>query len=301
MTVSGHQTTSTKLSLIVASLDEGEELHETLRSVFAGSVLPDEVIVVDDGSIDGSCDALERDEWRSRSVRVHRIERHGIAAARNIGSRIANGAHLAFLDAHCRLDPRCLSELQIALDARPDAIVAPSICDYGSNVYGCGVRLIDADLRVRWLPPTGTNGASHHLPIAPGGCLALSRVTFDHLGGFGKFRELGQEDVEFGLRAWRAGVDVLAVTSARLAHRFRSIPPYSFKSTSRAFNVARIALVHFDGRRREECLRKVIGTPRAAEVLVDAFTSDWEAQRNAIASVSKRKIEEFFDNFGDWQ
>ena len=300
MTVSGHQTPSTKLSLIIASLDEGEELHETLRSVFAGSVLPDEVIVVDDGGTDGSCDALERDEWQARSVRVHRIERRGIAAARNIGSRVAKGGQLAFLDAHCRLEPHCLAQLQAALAARPDAIVAPSICDYGSDLYGCGVRLIDAELRVRWLRPSITNGASR-LPIAPGGCLALSRVTFDHLGGFGVFRELGQEDVEFGLRAWRAGVDVLAVPSAKLAHRFRSTPPYSFKASSRGFNVARIALVHFDGRRREECLRKVIGTPRAAEVLVDAFTSDWEDQRKAIASISKRTIEAFFDHFGDWK
>ena len=298
--VSAHQTISTNLSLIIASLNEGEELHETLRSIFAGSVLPDEIIVVDDGGTDGGCSALERDEWRSRCVRVHRIERLGIAAARNTGSRLATGARLVFLDAHCRLDPHCLAAMQAALDARPDAIIAPSICDYHSNVYGCGARLIDAELRVRWLPSLVANGAFHHLPIAPGGCLALSRATFDLLGGFGVFRELGQEDVEFGLRAWRAGINVLAAPSAKLAHKFRATPPYSLTSTSRAYNVARVALVHFDGRRREECLRKVIGTPRAAEVLVDAFTSDWEDQRNAIAAISKRTIEAFFENFGDW-
>jgi GT2 family glycosyltransferase len=300
MTVSGHPTPATKLSLIISSLDEGEELQQTLQSVFAGSVLPDEVIVVDDGGTDGSCQALEREEWRARSVRVHRIERLGIAGARNAGSRIATGDHLAFLDAHSRLEPQCLALLQAALAARPDVIAAPSICDYGSNLYGCGVRLIDAELRVRWIPPAIGNEATH-LPIAPGGCLALSRVTFDRLGGFGAFRELGQEDVEFSLRAWRAGVDILAVPSAKLAHRFRPIPPYSFKWTSRGFNVARIALVHFDGHRREECLRKIIGTPRAAETLVDAFTSDWEDQRQAIASIAKRTIEGFFDKFGDWK
>ena len=121
--VSAHQTISTNLSLIIASLNEGEELHETLRSIFAGSVLPDEIIVVDDGGTDGGCSALERDEWRSRCVRVHRIERLGIAAARNTGSRLATGARLVFLDAHCRLDPHCLAAMQAALDARPDAII----------------------------------------------------------------------------------------------------------------------------------------------------------------------------------
>lgn len=300
MTGSGHRTTSSNLSLVIASLDEGNELHETLRSVFAGSVLPHETLVVDDGGTDGSCKALERNAWREHGVRVHRIERRGIAAARNIGSRLTKGAHLAFLDAHCRLDPHCLASLQSALDVRPDAIFAPSICDFHGDVYGCGARLIDANLRIRWLPPPVANGAWHHLPIAPGGCLALSRATFDLLGGFGVFRELGQEDVEFSLRAWRAGVDILAAPSARLAHQFRPTPPYHLASTSRAYNVARIALIHFDGRRREECLRKVIGTPRAAEVLVDAFTSDWQDQKNAIAAISNRTIEAFFETFGDW-
>jgi GT2 family glycosyltransferase len=290
---------SVTLSLIISTLDEGLDLHETLRSVFGGLLVPVETIVVDDGGSDGSWTVLERDGWRSRGVEVHHIERSGVAAARNIGAKLANGAHLAFLDAHCRLDTLCLARLDAALVARPDAIVAPAICDFGSTVYGCGARLIDAELRVRWLPPYAASGGFYAVPIAPGGCLAVSRMMFDRLGGFGAFRELGLEDVEFSLRAWCAGVDVLAVPSARLAHKFRPNPPYRLSSASRAYNVARTALIHFDGLRREECLRKIIGAPRAAEVLVEAFASDWERQRNAIGST--RAIEAFFDNFGDWR
>lgn len=124
---------------------------------------------------------------------------------------------------------------------------------------------------------------------------------FERLGGFGAFRELGLEDVDFSLRAWRAGIDVLAVPSARLEHRFRPYPPYRLSSASRAYNMVRVALVHFDGSRREECLRKVIGTPRAAEVLVEAFAGDWEAQRDAVEAASVRSAEAFFERFGDWR
>ncbi len=292
---------STTLSLIISSLDEGAELHETLRSVCAGSIVPAETIVVDDGSTDGSCTALEEEEWRALGVRVYRVERGGIAAARNAGGGLAKGAHLAFLDAHCRLDTHCLDRLHAALAARPDAILAPAICDVGSRVYGCGARLIDADLRVRWLPPAAEDEPFRSVPVAPGGCLVVGRATFERLGGFGAFRELGLEDVEFSLRAWRAGVDILAVPSARLSHRFRPYPSYRLSSASRAYNLARVALVHFEGSRREECLRKIIGTPRAAEVLVEAFASDWEDQRNTVVAISSRTIEAFFDNFGDWR
>jgi GT2 family glycosyltransferase len=295
------QTRSTTLSLIISTLDEGAELHETLASIFAGSVVPAETIVVDDGGTDNSCAALQRDDWRARNVIVHRIERSGIATARNVGSTLAKGQHFVFLDAHCRLDNLCLAELDAAMIARPDAILAPAMCDFGSTVYGCGARLIDADLRVRWLPPPTASSAFVPVPIAPGGCLAVGRAKFARLGKFGAFRELGQEDVDFSLRAWRAGVEVLAVPSAKLMHRFRPNPPYSLSSASRAYNVARIALIHFDGLRREACLRNIIGTPRAAEVLVDAFVSDWEDQRKQIAATSSNTIEAYFEHFGDWR
>jgi GT2 family glycosyltransferase len=300
MTLLG-QTRSTTLSLILASLDEGAELHETLKSVFAGSVIPSETIVIDDGGSDESCEALDRDHWRAQSLKVYRIERSGVAAARNFGAKLATGGHLVFVDAHCRLDPHCLAALHAGLIAHPDAILAPAICDIGEAVYGCGARLIDAELRVRWLPPAEPGNGCYPVPIAPGGCLAIGRSTFERLKGFGAFRELGQEDVDFSLRAWRVGVDVLAAPSAMLAHRFRPNPPYPLSSSSRAYNVARIALIHFDGSRREECLRKIVGTRRAAEVLVDAFASDWAEQRSTIEAISSRTTEAFFRHFGDWK
>ncbi|MFG2298315.1 glycosyltransferase family 2 protein [Streptomyces sp. NPDC048603] len=297
----GRQPGAPPVSLVVSTLNEGAELHATLESVFAGSVAADETIVVDDGGTDGSCAVLERAEWRARGVVVRRIRRSGVAAARNEGARLARGTHLVFLDAHCRLERNCLARLRAALDARPDAVLAPAVRDAGGTAAGCGARLIDAHLRVRWLPPEPEGTAVYPVPLAPGGCLAVHRETFDRLGGFGAFRELGLEDVDFGLRAWRAGVDVLAVPGARLAHRFRPYPPYRLTCTSRAYNMARVALVHFDGPRREECLRKVIGTPRAAEVLVEAFAGDWEARRAAVEATSVRSMEAYFARFGDWR
>jgi GT2 family glycosyltransferase len=290
-----------ELTLIISTLDEGAELHETLLSVFAGSVTPAQTIVVDDGGTDHSCAILEQTDWRARNVVVQHIRRSGVAAARNAGAIHAATRYLLFLDAHCRLQRDCLARLQSSLRAAPDAVHAPAIRDVDDDddTLGCGARLIDPALRIQWLPSReGQDRTS--LPIAPGGCLAMSQATFTKLGGFGQFRELGLEDVDFSLRAWRAGVDLLAVPSAQLAHQFRPHPPYRLCSASRAYNLARVALIHFDGRRREDCLRSIIGTPRAAEVLVEAFASDWEDQRIQLATTSLRPIEAFFARFGDW-
>jgi GT2 family glycosyltransferase len=288
------------LSLVVASLNEGAELYETLRSARSGVVVPGEIVVIDDGSTDGSCDELNEQQWRDDGVRLIRGARLGIAGARNAGCRAARGTNLVVIDAHCHLERDCLAVLTAALEKWPEAIIAPAIRDRNDTVYGCGVHLVDARLRVRWLSPPPMDGGRYELPLAPGGCLAMRRATFERLGGFGSFRQLGQEDVEFGLRAWRAGVTVLAAPAARLEHLFRSTPSYPVASTTRAYNVARVALTHFDGPRRYECLRTIIGTPRAAEALLDAITSDWQAERARIDAISVREVEGFFDRFGDW-
>jgi hypothetical protein len=61
-----------------------------------------------------------------------------------------------------------------------------------------------------------------------------------------------------------------------------------------------LALVHLPPVRRAMCLSTLIGTPRASEVLVDAFCSGWEEQRRTLDANSLRSSDEFFERFGDW-
>jgi glycosyltransferase involved in cell wall biosynthesis len=282
------------LSVIISTLDEGEELHATLRSLFSCAQPPEEVIVVDDGGGDGSCAALSHEEWQSFPLKVASIARRGIAGARNFGRSLARMPRIAFVDAHCRLEGGALSALRAALDQRPNAVLAAAIRDRGGAVFGCGAELIGPELRTRWLPPDTAAGELRPVPIAPGGCLAMETRVFDALGGFDDLRELGLEDVEFSLHAWRMGFEVLGVPRARLEHSFRSTPHYQLRSTSRGYNLARIALVHFDGIRRDSSLRSLIGLPRASEILLDALVSDWEQRRVMIGARCGRSAEEVF-------
>ena len=68
---------------------------------------------------------------------------------------------------------------------------------------------------------------------------------------------------------------------------------------SRQNEPGRHAKVHFVGS-GAKCLRKIIGAPRAAEVLIDAFVSDWEDRRNQIAARSAQPMNGI-EHFGDWQ
>jgi glycosyltransferase involved in cell wall biosynthesis len=82
------------VSVIVPVYNREAFVRETLESVFAQDYEPFEVIVVDDGSTDGSGDIVRSFDF----VRYIRQENHGPAAARNAGIAVAQGEFLAFCD-----------------------------------------------------------------------------------------------------------------------------------------------------------------------------------------------------------
>lgn len=84
------------VSCIIPVFNGEAYLGEALESVFTQTLLPAEVIVVDDGSTDGTRDVIDRFGGRIRYVRQ---DNRGPAAARNHGIALATGPLLAFLDA----------------------------------------------------------------------------------------------------------------------------------------------------------------------------------------------------------
>src|SRR5215472_1245425 len=79
-----------------------------------------EVIVVDDGSTDGTARILER---YGTQVRILTQENHGPAAARNAGASLAHGEYLAFLDADDAFMPYKLAATVPVLDQVSAAVL----------------------------------------------------------------------------------------------------------------------------------------------------------------------------------
>ncbi|TVR53593.1 MAG: glycosyltransferase family 2 protein [Spirochaetaceae bacterium] len=84
------------VSVVIPTYNRKAAVARAVRSVLAQSVAPSEIIVVDDGSEDGTSDALAG-EFGS-SIFVLRTERHGVAAARNAGVAASSAPLVAFLD-----------------------------------------------------------------------------------------------------------------------------------------------------------------------------------------------------------
>jgi glycosyltransferase involved in cell wall biosynthesis len=93
-----------KLSVVIPTFNEASTLAEAIRRVRAAP-LPKEIIVVDDGSIDGTSGALEL--LRGDDLRVFRHERNqGKGAALKTGFAKVSGSVILIQDADLEYDPR---------------------------------------------------------------------------------------------------------------------------------------------------------------------------------------------------
>ncbi|MGH7925288.1 MAG: glycosyltransferase family 2 protein [Candidatus Binatus sp.] len=84
-----------EVSVIIPTYNRRAMLREAIGSVLAQSIEGLELIVIDDGSTDGTAEALARLE---RTIRFERIDHRGPAAARNRGVALARAPVIAFLD-----------------------------------------------------------------------------------------------------------------------------------------------------------------------------------------------------------
>lgn len=95
--------------MIIPTYNRREELARSLNSVFEQTLPPKEVIVVDDGSTDGTAQWVRQ---RYPAAMLIEQENQGVSAARNHGIRHSSGPWLAFLDSDDAWLPKKL-ELQV--------------------------------------------------------------------------------------------------------------------------------------------------------------------------------------------
>jgi glycosyltransferase involved in cell wall biosynthesis len=243
-----------RVSIVITSLNEGELLRQTVDNHLARLPRDGEIVVVDDGSTDGSADFLNNAYDGVTLLRP--TERLGVARARNFGAEHAQGDVLVFSDAHVLVPPNWCDPLLDVL-RRPEAgAVAPAIsmmrpATDGSTGYGQKFR--DATLAVEWL---GQQSSSPYpAPLLCGCFLALRHDLFREIGGFDAGMVLwGAEDSELSIRLWTLGYECWVAPQVDVEHAFRAQFPYEVKWEPVLHNRLRLATVHFGPDR----LRKVV-------------------------------------------
>lgn len=112
---------SPTVSVVIPTFDRRVLVERAIRSALAQSRPPEEIIVVDDGSTDGTAEALERLGGR---IILLRQENRGVSAARNAGIQIASNELVAFLDSDDEWKTEHLEILTSELVRQPKAVLA---------------------------------------------------------------------------------------------------------------------------------------------------------------------------------
>jgi len=104
------------ISVVIPSYNRATLLTRALDSVYAQTRPPDEVIVVDDGSTDGTSKTVAK---HFPDVQLIRQKNLGVSAARNAGISAASGQWIALLDSDDTWLAKKLARQMSALEARP--------------------------------------------------------------------------------------------------------------------------------------------------------------------------------------
>ncbi len=196
------------ISIVIPAYNAGHNLEQCLDAIERLTTPPDEVIVIDDGSTDGSIQRAV-----ARGIRVDRTRgRQGPAAARNIGAGVATGDIIFFLDSDVCVHPDSIDRVMTALaDPAVDAVIGsydddPSSPDFLSqykNLMHCFVH------------QTARSEASTFWS----GCGAIRRQAFLELSGFDdSYKRPAIEDIELGYRLRQARRRIVLDRDLRARH-----------------------------------------------------------------------------------
>jgi len=288
-------TRSPTLSVVVIARNEGELLRQTVEQFEATLPPGSEILVVDDGSSDGSTDFLGAGTSGARLIRV---SGYGVAKARNCGARHAANDIVVWADAHVTAPAGWWEPMTDLLGDPRVGAVGPVIHDVSLTDHrGFGQRIGAADLSLEWLERQ--DDRPYAVPVLPGGFWALRRETFFQTCGFDEGMNCwGSEDCELSLRLWLLGFELLVLPELEIGHLFRAAHPYRVEWTWVLANRLRTAFVHF----AEDRIERVTAALEDHEDFVPALrltlASDFARRRAEYASRRTRDDAWYFDRFG---
>jgi glycosyltransferase involved in cell wall biosynthesis len=211
-----------EVSLVIPVRDEAHSVGALITSIQGQTRRPDEVIIVDGGSTDGTLDRVRALAGKDPTLQIVEAGDATPGRARNVGRSVARNPWIAFTDAGIQLDSGWLEQLILAAERDPAAEVV-----FGS--YEPQIRsFLDSCAVGAYVP------ACHATPSGwfrgpSTASLMIRRDTFDGVHGFPDLR--AAEDLVFFERLSRGRVPVTCAPSAVV---YWETPP-SVSATYRRF------------------------------------------------------------------
>lgn len=213
------------VTVIVVCWNSAEVIGRCLRALLEQEYPNYEIVVVDDGSEDQTRAVAERELAGGRGTVIASPVNRGCPHARNLGLEHAKGAIVAFIDADGFATPSWLREVVAAFgtDRRIGGVASTVFfADDPLAINGAGGTVN----RQGWAADLAMNESYERAELAgealyPMGCgMAVRREAIDRVGGFDDRMLNYYDDVDYGVRLWRAGYRVVVAGDAWIDHGF---------------------------------------------------------------------------------
>jgi GT2 family glycosyltransferase len=212
------------ISVIIVNWNGKDLLTECLDSLRKQTFRDFEIILIDNGSSDGSAEFV-----RTRFPEVRLVllpENLGFAGGNNAGIRVSSGQYVAFLNNDTKADPNWLSSLvRATASGQQVGMWASKILSYSSPslIDNTGLLLYwDGLARGRGRLEVDRGQFDQQLEVLfPSGCAGLYRkAMLDEIGLFDEEFFAYADDVDLGLRGRLAGWDCIYVPDAVVYHKY---------------------------------------------------------------------------------
>ena len=184
-----------KFSVIIPLYNKAPYVAKAIGSVLAQSYKDYELVVVDDGSQDGSAEIASRCIEDRANCRLIKQENAGVSMARNNGVATSQGLYLCFLDADDWWDPTFLEEMSKLIVEFPEA-----------GIYGTNYTIVNETKRKTRVAQVGVGEGFEkgyinycrayadtlYMPLWTG-AVCIPRDVFEEMKGFPKDIKLGED------------------------------------------------------------------------------------------------------------
>ena len=216
-----------RVGMVMLTWNQRDMTLEGLASLADLHAPPPEVVLVDNGSLDGTLEAV-RHQYPKVKI-IANPSNLGFCAANNSGAELLlrqpGLEYVMFVNNDIEIAPDCVNRLVAFMDSNPEAMSCGPMIFYhqpSDLVWAAGGRIF-SDLS--WFPPLGRDRPDPHwkrprqVDYIHGCALLVRRSVIEQLGGFDERFFIYHDEVDWCHRMKQAGGQVWLVPEAKLWHK----------------------------------------------------------------------------------
>ncbi|OUS18685.1 hypothetical protein A9Q93_03450 [Nonlabens dokdonensis] len=205
------QQSTADTTVIIPCYNDGRYISQAINSILNQTVLPEKIIVVDDGSAQETKYVLQ--QLDHPLIEIIYQENQGVASARNNGIKKATTTYILTLDADDAFEPTFIEKALIAINSKPDIV---AVCCYYQK-YRNGQPVDDV------IKPLGGSCINFLVKNNGHASALFKKVRWSEINGYDTNFKNGYEDWEFWISMLRNEFKMYVIPEVLWRYRIKSI------------------------------------------------------------------------------